>query len=60
MHVATAKLADYVIAPKMTPEMIGITIKIESSPKQYATGYGYSADYAQYRDPWWIRRRGRR
>jgi anaerobic selenocysteine-containing dehydrogenase len=44
----TAELADYVIAPKMTPEMIGITIKIESSPKQYATGYGYPADYAQY------------
>jgi anaerobic selenocysteine-containing dehydrogenase len=46
----TAELADYVIAPKMTPEMIGITIKIESSPKQYATGYGYPADYAQYSD----------
>jgi anaerobic selenocysteine-containing dehydrogenase len=46
----TAELADYVIAPKMTPEMIGITIKIESSPKQYATGYGYLADYAQYSD----------
>jgi anaerobic selenocysteine-containing dehydrogenase len=30
--------------------MIGITIKIESSPKQYATGYGYPADYAQYSD----------
>jgi anaerobic selenocysteine-containing dehydrogenase len=46
----TAELADYVIAPRMTPEMIGITIKIESSPKQYATGYGYPADYAQYSD----------
>ena len=46
----TAELADYVIAPRMTPEMIGITIKIESSPKQYATGYGYPADYAQYTD----------
>ena len=46
----TAELADYVIAPKMTPEMIGITIKIESSPRQYATGYGYPADYAQYSD----------
>jgi anaerobic selenocysteine-containing dehydrogenase len=46
----TAELADYVIAPTMTPEMIGITIKIESSPKQYATGYGYPADYAQYSD----------
>jgi anaerobic selenocysteine-containing dehydrogenase len=44
----TAELAHYVIAPRMTPEMIGITIKIESSPKQYATGYGYPADYAQY------------
>jgi anaerobic selenocysteine-containing dehydrogenase len=44
----TAELADYVIAPKMTPEMIGITIKIESSSAIYATGYGYSADYAQY------------
>jgi anaerobic selenocysteine-containing dehydrogenase len=47
----TAELADYVIAPKMTPEMIGITIKIESSPKLYATGYGYPADYAQYSEP---------
>jgi anaerobic selenocysteine-containing dehydrogenase len=47
----TADLADYVIAPKMTPEMIGITIKIESAPSQYATGYGYAADYAQYSDP---------
>jgi anaerobic selenocysteine-containing dehydrogenase len=46
----TAALADYVIAPTMTPEMIGITIKIESSPTQYATGYGYPADYAQYSD----------
>jgi anaerobic selenocysteine-containing dehydrogenase len=46
----TADLADYVIAPKMTPEMIGITIKIESAPSQYATGYGYAADYAQYSD----------
>jgi anaerobic selenocysteine-containing dehydrogenase len=44
----TAELADYVIAPTMTPEMIGITIKIESAPRQYATGYGYSTDYAQY------------
>jgi anaerobic selenocysteine-containing dehydrogenase len=46
----TAELADYVIAPKMTPEMIGITIKIESAPSMYATGYGYAADYAQYSD----------
>jgi len=46
----TAELADYVIAPTMTPEMIGITIKIESAPSQYATGYGYAADYAQYSD----------
>ena len=46
----TAELADYVIAPTMTPEMIGITVKIESAPAQYATGYGYAADYAQYSD----------
>ncbi len=46
----TAELADYVIAPTMTPEMIGITIKIESAPTQYATGYGYAADYAHYSD----------
>jgi anaerobic selenocysteine-containing dehydrogenase len=44
----TAELADYVIAPKMTPEMIGTTIRIESSPSMYATGYGFPADYAQY------------
>jgi anaerobic selenocysteine-containing dehydrogenase len=47
----TAELADYVIAPKMTPEMIGMTIRIEQSPTYYATGYGYPADYAQYCDP---------
>jgi anaerobic selenocysteine-containing dehydrogenase len=47
----TAELADYVIAPKMTPEMIGITIKIESSSSMYATGYGFPADYAQYSEP---------
>jgi anaerobic selenocysteine-containing dehydrogenase len=47
----TAELADYVIAPKMTPEMIGMTIKIEQSPTHYATGYGYPADYAQYSEP---------
>jgi anaerobic selenocysteine-containing dehydrogenase len=32
----------------MTPEMIGTTVKIESSSSIYATGYGYAADYAQY------------
>ncbi len=47
----TAELADYVIAPKMTPEMIGITVKIESSSDIYATGYGYAADYAHYSEP---------
>jgi anaerobic selenocysteine-containing dehydrogenase len=47
----TAELADYVIAPKMTPEMIGMTIRIEQSPGYYATGYGYPADYAQYSEP---------
>jgi anaerobic selenocysteine-containing dehydrogenase len=47
----TAELADYVIAPKMTPEMIGITVKIESSSAIYATGYGYAADYAHYSEP---------
>lgn len=47
----TAELADYVIAPTMTPEMIGMTIKIEGSRHHYATGYGYAADYAQYGEP---------
>jgi anaerobic selenocysteine-containing dehydrogenase len=47
----TAELAHYVIAPKMTPEMIGITIKIESSSSIYATGYGFPADYAHYSEP---------
>jgi anaerobic selenocysteine-containing dehydrogenase len=47
----TAELAHYVIAPKMTPEMIGITMKIESSSSIYATGYGFPADYAQYSEP---------
>jgi anaerobic selenocysteine-containing dehydrogenase len=47
----TAELAHYIIAPKMTPEMIGTTSKIEGSAKHYATGYGFSDDYAQYCDP---------
>ena len=47
----TADLADYVIAPRMTPEMIGTTLKIETASSGYATGYGFPADYAQYCDP---------
>jgi anaerobic selenocysteine-containing dehydrogenase len=47
----TAVLADYVIAPRMTPEMAGHTSKIEGSSSVYATGYGFPADYAQYSDP---------
>jgi anaerobic selenocysteine-containing dehydrogenase len=48
---ATAKLAHYVIAPKMSPEMIGTTLKIETASHGYATGYGFSDDYAQYSAP---------
>jgi anaerobic selenocysteine-containing dehydrogenase len=44
----TAVLADYVIAPRMTPEMAGHTQKVEGASSLYATGYGFSADYAQY------------
>jgi anaerobic selenocysteine-containing dehydrogenase len=47
----TAKLAHYVIAPRMSPEMIGTTLKIESAARGYATGYGFPADYAQYCPP---------
>jgi anaerobic selenocysteine-containing dehydrogenase len=43
----TASFADYVIAPKMTPEMIGTTAKAESSMQSYATGYGFQDAYAQ-------------
>jgi anaerobic selenocysteine-containing dehydrogenase len=43
----TASFADYVIAPKMTPEMIGTTAKAESSTRSYATGYGFQDAYAQ-------------
>jgi anaerobic selenocysteine-containing dehydrogenase len=48
---ATAKLADFVIAPKMSPEMIGTTLKIETSSSGYATGYAFADDYAQYSAP---------
>ncbi|QRP42937.1 molybdopterin-dependent oxidoreductase [Amycolatopsis sp. FDAARGOS 1241] len=47
----TAVWADYVIAPRMSPEMAGHTLKIEGSSSIYATGYGFPADYAQYSDP---------
>ena len=43
----TASFAHYVIAPTMTPEMIGTTGKPESSPSLYATGYGFQDAYAQ-------------
>jgi anaerobic selenocysteine-containing dehydrogenase len=43
----TASFADYVIAPKMTLEMIGTTAKAESSTQSYATGYGFQDAYAQ-------------
>jgi hypothetical protein len=46
----TARYADFVIAPTMTPEMIGTTLKIETSSGGYATGYGFPSDYAQYCD----------
>jgi anaerobic selenocysteine-containing dehydrogenase len=44
----TAKLATYVIAPKMTLEMSGSTWKVESASRSYATGYGFPADYAHF------------
>jgi anaerobic selenocysteine-containing dehydrogenase len=47
----TAVLADYVIAPRMSPEMAGHTLKIETASTHYATGYGFPADYAQYSEP---------
>jgi anaerobic selenocysteine-containing dehydrogenase len=43
----TASFADYVIAPKMTPEMTGTTAKAESAMQSYATGYGFQDAYAQ-------------
>jgi anaerobic selenocysteine-containing dehydrogenase len=46
----TAKLAHYVIAPRMSPEMIGTTLKTETACRSYATGYGFPSDYAQYCD----------
>jgi len=40
-----------VIAPRMSPEMAGHTLKIETASTHYATGYGFPADYAQYSEP---------
>lgn len=44
---ATAKAADYVIAPKLTLEIPGSTI-IAESLYYYATGFGYPQPYAHY------------
>jgi anaerobic selenocysteine-containing dehydrogenase len=42
-----ARLADYVIATKMTLETVGVTGRMESI-KYFHFGYGFSAPYAQY------------
>ena len=44
----TAELATYVVAPRMTPEMIETTVRPEKTPRVYATGYGFAVNYAQY------------
>jgi anaerobic selenocysteine-containing dehydrogenase len=44
---ATAKLADYVIAPKLSLEMPGSTL-VNESLYYYSIGFGYPQAYAQY------------
>jgi anaerobic selenocysteine-containing dehydrogenase len=44
---ATAKAADYVIAPKLTLEIPGSTI-VSEALYYYATGFGYPRPYAHY------------
>jgi anaerobic selenocysteine-containing dehydrogenase len=44
---ATAKVADYVIAPKLTLEIPGSTI-VSESLYYYAIGFGYPQPYAHY------------
>ncbi|RYG64516.1 molybdopterin dinucleotide-binding protein, partial [bacterium] len=45
----TARLADYVVATKMTLETPGMTQRVEAL-KYYTIGIGYSKPYAQYSD----------
>ena len=47
---ATARLADYVIAPKLPLEMAGMTLSQELF-SFYAAGMGYKDAYAQYTPP---------
>ena len=47
---ATARLADYVIAPKLPLEMAGMTLSQELY-SFYAPGMGYKEAYAQYTPP---------
>jgi anaerobic selenocysteine-containing dehydrogenase len=47
---ATARLADYVIAPKLPLEMAGMTLSQELY-SFYAAGMGYKDAYAQYTPP---------
>jgi anaerobic selenocysteine-containing dehydrogenase len=44
---ATAKLSDYVIAPKLSLEVPGTTYQVEA-PEQMWPGIGYSRAYGQY------------
>jgi anaerobic selenocysteine-containing dehydrogenase len=44
---ATARMADYVIAPKLSLEVPGITLSSEGLEQVYV-GHGYSEPYAQY------------
>lgn len=47
---ATARLADYVIAPKLPIEMPGMTL-VQDQLTFYAAGFGQSEAYAQYTPP---------
>lgn len=47
---ATARLADYVIAPRLPVEMAGMTLSQELT-SLYAPGMGYKEAYAQYTPP---------
>jgi anaerobic selenocysteine-containing dehydrogenase len=47
----TARLADYVIAPRQWVEMAGTTEKLERVPRVYATGYAWPGSYAHVTPP---------
>ncbi|MEM7409366.1 MAG: molybdopterin-dependent oxidoreductase [Myxococcota bacterium] len=47
---ATAKLADYVIAPKLSLEVPGLSVSMEALEQTYVA-HGYSEPYAQYAPP---------